>query len=149
MCLHGVRDMKVDAGGNLSSLLDGKQLAEEAETLSDGSGPKRFKCSACPYVSDSKSQYVYHRQFHRPRGAPYKCPKCSYNVSRRHLLNQHLRVHGLPPVKGEGSMGHGSDQYGSDSDGGSSLQMRIMLLMPAELKINFKFSASNEQLLGP
>jgi len=33
------------------------------------------------------------------------------------LLNQHLRVHGLPPVKGEGALGlSGSDQYGSDSD---------------------------------
>ncbi len=33
------------------------------------------------------------------------------------MLNQHLRVHGLPPVKGEGALGlSGSDQYGSDSD---------------------------------
>ena len=82
------------------------------EHIQEQSSPgRRFRCSACPYVSDNKSQYVYHRQFHRPRGAPYKCSHCSYNVSRRHLLNQHLSVHGLPPV----SLLDG-DQYASDSD---------------------------------
>ncbi len=50
-------------------------------------------CGLCPYVCESKNQYVYHRQFHRARGAPYKCPHCSFNVTRRHLLNQHLPVH--------------------------------------------------------
>jgi len=52
-------------------------------------------------VSNSKSQFLYHKQFHRPRGAPFKCGLCSYNVSRRHLLHQHLRVHGIlvPPQK--------------------------------------------------
>lgn len=59
---------------------------------------KKFRCDSCPFTSESKNQYVYHRQFHRPRGAPYKCPQCSYNVSRRHLLNQHLIVHNLPQV---------------------------------------------------
>ncbi|PSN41765.1 hypothetical protein C0J52_08854 [Blattella germanica] len=62
---------------------------------------KRYKCVGCPYVSNSKSQFLYHKQFHRPRGAPFKCGLCSYNVSRRHLLHQHLRVHGIliPPQK--------------------------------------------------
>ncbi|EFX74789.1 hypothetical protein DAPPUDRAFT_30674, partial [Daphnia pulex] len=53
-----------------------------------------FSCGLCGKGSNwQSSQYVYHRQFHRPRGAPYKCSQCSYNVSRRHLLNQHLSVH--------------------------------------------------------
>nr|XP_018912996.1 PREDICTED: uncharacterized protein LOC109041199 [Bemisia tabaci] len=56
---------------------------------------KRYKCANCPYVSNSKSQFLYHRQFHRPRGASFKCNICSYNVTRRHLLHQHLRVHGI------------------------------------------------------
>ncbi|XP_071449130.1 uncharacterized protein [Hetaerina americana] len=59
-------------------------------------GSKRYSCVGCPYVSDSKSQFLYHKQFHRPRGvAPFKCSFCSYSVSRRHLLHQHLRVHGV------------------------------------------------------
>ncbi|KAL0273642.1 UNVERIFIED_CONTAM: hypothetical protein PYX00_006270 [Menopon gallinae] len=59
----------------------------------DANQPKRYKCRQCPYVSNSKTQFLYHKQFHRPRDAPFKCMYCSYNVSRRHLLYQHLRVH--------------------------------------------------------
>lgn len=54
---------------------------------------KRYKCRQCPYLSNSRTQFLYHKQFHRPRDAPFKCMYCSYNVSRRHLLHQHLRVH--------------------------------------------------------
>lgn len=60
----------------------------------DGFG-KRFKCSVCPYVTNSKNQYTYHKQFHKPKGGPYTCSHCSYNVSKRHLLHQHLKVHGI------------------------------------------------------
>ncbi|KAI9559687.1 hypothetical protein GHT06_013692 [Daphnia sinensis] len=102
LVLHGMHDMKLDASGQLSSSND------VPEQQNPG---KRFRCTSCPYVSDNKSQYVYHRQFHRPRGAPYKCSQCSYNVSRRHLLNQHLCVHGLPPI---GLLD--GDHYASDSD---------------------------------
>ncbi|RZC37053.1 uncharacterized protein BDFB_003388 [Asbolus verrucosus] len=56
---------------------------------------KRFKCVVCPYVTNSKSQYTYHKQFHKPRGGQYTCTQCSYNVSKRHLLHQHLKVHGI------------------------------------------------------
>jgi len=65
---------------------------------------KRYSCSSCPYVSNSKSQFLYHKQFHRSRGAVFKCSLCSYNVSRRHLLHQHLKVHGVsvPPQKTSG-----------------------------------------------
>jgi len=71
-----VRDLQVEAG-HLSSLLDAKQQQGTAEDVVDAlsledAAAKRFKCAACPYVSDSKSQFDYHRQFHRPRGAPYR-----------------------------------------------------------------------------
>lgn len=56
---------------------------------------KRFKCLICPYVTNSKSQYTYHKQFHKPRGGQYICTHCTYNVSKRHLLHQHLKVHGI------------------------------------------------------
>lgn len=60
----------------------------------DGEG-KKFKCLICPYVTNSKSQYTYHKQFHKPRGGQYNCNHCSYNVTKRHLLHQHLKVHGI------------------------------------------------------
>lgn len=56
---------------------------------------KRFKCTSCPYVTNNKSQYLYHKQFHRLRNAPFKCNICSYNVTKRHLLHQHLKIHGV------------------------------------------------------
>lgn len=56
---------------------------------------KRYKCLICPYITNSKSQYLYHKQFHKPRGGEYTCTYCTYNVSKRHLLHQHLKVHGV------------------------------------------------------
>ncbi|KAJ3657195.1 hypothetical protein Zmor_016214 [Zophobas morio] len=71
----------------------------------DGDFGKRFKCAVCPYVTNSKSQYTYHKQFHKPRGGQYTCTQCSYNVSKRHLLHQHLKVHGISV----GSQKHNGD----------------------------------------
>lgn len=56
---------------------------------------KRYKCLTCPYITNSKSQYLYHKQFHKPKGGEYTCSHCTYNVSKRHLLHQHLKVHGI------------------------------------------------------
>lgn len=111
-----MHDLKFDSSGHLSSSVDKARTRQcdsnelfneldvfqfESNVVDDGGfegSVKQYRCDSCPFASDSKSQYVYHRQFHRPRGAPYKCPQCSYNVSRRHLLNQHLSVHNLPGV---------------------------------------------------
>lgn len=54
---------------------------------------KRYQCDACPYVTDSKTQFAYHKSFHKPRGDPYKCNICSYNVTKKHLLIQHQKTH--------------------------------------------------------
>lgn len=63
---------------------------------------KRHKCIECPYETNSKSQFMYHEQFHRlPADTPYKCPECNYSVSKRHLLHQHLRVHGIATKRTE------------------------------------------------
>ncbi|CAH1983975.1 unnamed protein product [Acanthoscelides obtectus] len=70
------------------------KVADKSPLLESGDG-KKFKCLACPYVTNSKSQYTYHKQFHKPRGGQYTCTHCSYNVSKRHLLHQHLKVHGI------------------------------------------------------
>ena len=45
---------------------------------------------------------MHHRQFHKPKGLPFKCPHCTYNVTRRHLLSQHIRVHGVDPGPDDG-----------------------------------------------
>lgn len=68
------------------------KMMEKGANDPDG---KKFRCVICPYVTNSKSQYTYHRQFHKPRGGQYTCSQCSYNVSKRHLLHQHLKVHGI------------------------------------------------------
>ncbi|XP_028179445.1 zinc finger protein Xfin-like isoform X1 [Ostrinia furnacalis] len=69
------------------------------------SSTKRHKCTECPYETNSKSQYMYHEQFHRlPADTPYKCPECNYSVSKRHLLHQHLRVHGINSKKLEAEL---------------------------------------------
>ncbi|KXJ80284.1 hypothetical protein RP20_CCG025860 [Aedes albopictus] len=54
---------------------------------------KRYQCDACPYETDSKTQFAYHKSFHKPRGDPYKCNICSYNVTKKHLLIQHQKTH--------------------------------------------------------
>ncbi|GLH15977.1 Uncharacterized protein GBIM_20366 [Gryllus bimaculatus] len=111
--LHGVSEPEE----HLSRALQGTKMAPRDSTspckvLNEsemggndfGSSLKRYRCAGCPYVSNSKSQFLYHKQFHRPRGAPFKCGLCSYSVSRRHLLHQHLRVHGIliPPQRSPG-----------------------------------------------
>lgn len=42
---------------------------------------------------------MYHEQFHKAGDAPFKCDICSYQVSKRHLLHQHMKVHGIPTPK--------------------------------------------------
>jgi len=56
--------------------------------------PKRHKCEKCPYTSNSKNDYLYHKQFHKPKpGAEFKCQLCEYWVTHRRLLKQHMKVH--------------------------------------------------------
>ncbi|CAG9814202.1 unnamed protein product [Phaedon cochleariae] len=78
--LHGVSDPGIS------------KMLEKVTPENEG---KKFRCTTCPYVTNSKSQYTYHKQFHKPRGGQYSCTHCSYNVSKRHLLHQHLKVHGI------------------------------------------------------
>jgi len=52
------------------------------------------KCDKCPFIAGTKTQLLYHKQFHRPnRNASYSCTMCTYSVSYLHLLNQHMKVH--------------------------------------------------------
>ena len=56
--------------------------------------PKRHRCQKCPYTTNSKNDFLYHKQFHRPKPtADYKCDYCEYWVSHRRLIKQHMKVH--------------------------------------------------------
>lgn len=55
---------------------------------------KQYECSRCSYVTDNKSQFSYHRSLHKPvLGEELKCSYCEYSATKRHLLNQHMRIH--------------------------------------------------------
>lgn len=54
---------------------------------------KKYQCDLCPYITDNKYQHTYHKSFHSPREETFQCTFCTYNVSKRHLLNQHMRMH--------------------------------------------------------
>ncbi|XP_050307257.1 uncharacterized protein LOC126743997 isoform X2 [Anthonomus grandis grandis] len=85
------------------------------ETTSSDPEGKKFKCSLCPYVTNSKSQYTYHKQFHKYRGGQYVCDHCNYNVSKRHLLHQHMKVHGINMKNNSQAAGGDSGEEVSDS----------------------------------
>ena len=54
----------------------------------------RHFCDKCPYVSINKNDFIYHKQFHRPRpSAILKCEHCPYWVNLKRLLTQHTKVH--------------------------------------------------------
>ena len=56
--------------------------------------PKRHGCELCPYTTNSKNDFLYHKQFHRPKPtADFKCEHCEYWVTHKRLLKQHMKVH--------------------------------------------------------
>ncbi|RXG60921.1 Zinc finger protein 64-like protein, isoforms 3 and 4 [Armadillidium vulgare] len=84
----------------------------------DDASSRHFVCDLCPFETRSRAKLMHHRQFHRPRGLPFSCPHCSYNVTRRHLLAQHLRIHGVSPTEGleiADNQGSKSKSFGDDS----------------------------------
>lgn len=104
LLLHGITDPEdyIAKAMGCRSPLPEHSVIHETMVAATGS-TKRHKCHECPYETNSKSQFMYHEQFHRSTSAetPYKCPECNYSVSKRHLLHQHLRVHGIFAKKHE------------------------------------------------
>lgn len=84
---------------------------------------KRFKCTSCPYVTNNKSQYLYHRQFHRLRGAPFKCNVCTYNVTKRHLLHQHLKIHGIKRAQFKNCINDAVEKETTEGNVGAGLKL--------------------------
>lgn len=108
--LHGVTNPE----DYVNRAMQGRDLVPSSNT--DTLSFKRYRCVCCPYVSNSKSQFLYHKQFHRHRGGPFKCEFCSYNVTKRHLLHQHLRVHGVAVPANKSPFKSGSDRESDAMD---------------------------------
>ncbi|PRD30293.1 UNVERIFIED_CONTAM: zinc finger protein [Trichonephila clavipes] len=85
---EGQSDVDVN-GGDIYSFYDSQaidspddSIAISFDTLiqysnSEIASPQKIKrhiCESCPYKTDNKTQYLYHKQFHRPNpSAPFKC----------------------------------------------------------------------------
>lgn len=71
-----------------------KLQATAASIYDPGTKIKRHICKHCPYRTDNKTQFLYHKQFHRPNAtAPYRCSLCSYWATMQHLITQHMKIH--------------------------------------------------------
>ncbi|RWS11843.1 zinc finger protein Xfin-like protein [Dinothrombium tinctorium] len=108
-------EMEVSAA-NENTSVNTSQVRQSASVFKN-------KCDSCPFIAGTKTQLLYHKQFHRPnRNAPYKCNLCSYAVSYQHLLNQHLRVHYQDGELVKNSLEDESDEPSeSDKDEGSDI----------------------------
>ncbi|GFU50427.1 zinc finger protein 271 [Trichonephila clavipes] len=115
---EGQSDVDVN-GGDIYSFYDSQandspddSIAISFDTLSQYSNSeiaspqkiKRHICESCPYKTDNKTQYLYHKQFHRPNpSAPFKCSICTYWATMQHLLTQHMKVHSDAEAESENS----------------------------------------------
>ncbi len=71
-----------------------KRFVSPPSSSSKAQGKTHYYCDRCPYISINKNDFIYHKQFHRPKpSAPFKCDLCPYWVSLRRLLTQHAKVH--------------------------------------------------------
>nr|XP_045616130.1 uncharacterized protein LOC123769175 isoform X3 [Procambarus clarkii] len=99
LSIHGmeVPPSVLDAAknGSGSSTSSTTTTNSHINTFRDDVGARQFVCGTCPFETRSRAKLMHHRQFHKPKGLPFRCPHCSYNVTRRHLLSQHIRVHGM------------------------------------------------------
>ncbi|GLV38615.1 uncharacterized protein CBL_05614 [Carabus blaptoides fortunei] len=64
-------------------------------------------------ASDNTDVHPFKR--YRHRGGPFKCEFCSYNVTKRHLLHQHLRVHGVAVPANKSSLNKSGSDRESDA----------------------------------
>ncbi|KAF4522806.1 hypothetical protein B566_EDAN017161 [Ephemera danica] len=127
MRIHGVNepeDFLSKAMQAKSATVTSSKPADSGEGYSEyfsHAGTKRYKCGSCPYETNARAQFFHHRQLHDgseadsrddvafkatrdgtdTKGPPFRCLVCSYTVAKRHLLHQHLRVHGIviPPSR--------------------------------------------------
>ena len=62
--------------------------------VKDKTGRQTLQCEKCPYVTFSRNDFIYHKQFHRPiPNAPHKCDVCPYWAKQGRILKMHKKVH--------------------------------------------------------
>ncbi|XP_060075259.1 zinc finger protein 208-like [Ylistrum balloti] len=117
--------------------------------------PKRHRCEKCPYTSNSKNDYLYHKQFHKPKeNAEFKCHLCDYWVTHRRLLKQHMKVHEInhqsPAAKSTNSSAQ-SSPCKSDFSESSSIYDMVQLANYKQKVIASKImpSISQKPLMSP
>ncbi|XP_033754813.1 zinc finger protein 208-like [Pecten maximus] len=117
--------------------------------------PKRHRCEKCPYTSNSKNDYLYHKQFHKPKeNAEFKCHLCDYWVTHRRLLKQHMKVHEVnhqsPAAKSTNSSAQ-SSPCKSDFSESSSIYDMVQLANYKQKVIASKImpSISQKPLMSP
>ncbi|OWF48211.1 uncharacterized protein LOC110453388 [Mizuhopecten yessoensis] len=117
--------------------------------------PKRHRCEKCPYTSNSKNDYLYHKQFHKPKeNAEFKCHLCDYWVTHRRLLKQHMKVHEIyhasPAAKSTNSSVQ-SSPCKSDFSESSSIYDMVQLANYKQKVIASKImpSISQKPLMSP
>ncbi|XP_063700176.1 uncharacterized protein LOC134830575 [Culicoides brevitarsis] len=99
--IFGNFSSQLKAAGGVNMLEDLLKRNSDAKSVSNEiSIEKKYKCfdPLCPYQSNCKSQFENHSSCHKvqPPGEDsevFRCNICTYNVSHRHLLLQHLKIH--------------------------------------------------------
>ncbi|XP_037052350.1 uncharacterized protein LOC119085910 isoform X1 [Bradysia coprophila] len=82
--------------------------------------PKRYQCPSCPYVSPCRSQLESHHKFHNQNEcSTFQCRHCSYNVTKKHLLYQHQKMHEYEKV--------GRDETNEDSSASEAIDLTSSL----------------------
>ncbi|XP_005093302.1 uncharacterized protein LOC101854480 [Aplysia californica] len=76
-----------------------EKSVKEGENESSTSPPfkltvvkKSYPCRLCPFKTNSRNSYSVHKSMHGSC-AEFSCPECSYSVSSRGLLQQHMHLH--------------------------------------------------------
>ncbi|CAL8099551.1 unnamed protein product [Orchesella dallaii] len=92
-----IQNKLINSSTMISSTSDSKlaMISPTSTTPENAKKDKKYHCVICPFVTNTQSQFQYHKQCHEPRDYPFKCHRCTFNVSVKLHLLQHLRLHGI------------------------------------------------------
>lgn len=108
--------------------------------------PKRYKCNICPYTTNSKNDFLYHKQFHRQKStSEFKCDYCDYWVTHRRLINQHMKMHEAAGQSTGNTSPVSSSPCKSDITESSAIQDTVTLAMYKQRMISSKITPSISQ----
>lgn len=50
---------------------------------------KHYQCPSCPFISESKSQLMYHNSLHKYKSDLYQCQQCNFSCYKKQIFHQH------------------------------------------------------------